>query len=58
MEILPFYESPQYLDNLIGMRTLDETDRLHFVHAECEHTEYKLPSCLDTIGQNILSYLD
>jgi len=48
--IVPFRESTQYLDNLIGLRELDETNRLYMVEANCIHNEYKTEKCLESIG--------
>ena len=55
--IVPFKESQQYIDNLIGLRTLDSTQRFHTVESTCVHTMYKTRECLDTIKSEILEFV-
>ena len=55
--IIPLRESRQYIDNLIGLKTLDEMGKLHIIEATCAHTMYKTEECLDTLKNSILQYL-
>jgi len=48
--------SRQYLDNLIGLRTLDESKRLFIREVDCKHITFK-NECLDEIGEITLHYL-
>lgn len=50
-DIVPFRESSQYLNNLIGLKTLDEQNRVYMIEANCVHNEYKTEKCLDSIGR-------
>jgi len=55
--IIPLRESRQYIDNLVGLRTLEETGRLHIIESVCAHTMYKTEECLDTLKDSILQYI-
>ena len=55
--IIPLYKSRQYIDNLVGLRTLKETGRLHIVESSCAHTMYKTEECLDTLKDSIIEYV-
>lgn len=56
-EIIPLRQSRQYVENLVGLRTLDETIRLHIIESMCSHTMYKTEECLDTLKDSILPYV-
>jgi palmitoyl-protein thioesterase len=58
LHIIPLRESKQYIDNLIGLKTLDETSRLHFVESSCVHNEYKTRECMESIRDKILRFFN
>ena len=45
LEMLPLSRSPLYLDDWIGLRSLDEAGRLHFASCNCIHTDVHLAKC-------------
>ena len=55
--VIPLWDSDQYRDNLIGLRTLEETDRLHIIESTCVHTMYKTSECLESLKQSIMVFI-
>lgn len=49
-------ESRQYKENLIGLRTLNDSKRLFVKEVSCGHTTFK-NECLDAIGKITLNYI-
>lgn len=58
LDIVPLKDSKQYTENLIGLKTLDETGRLHFVESGCVHVEYKTRECLENMKDRLLRFLN
>lgn len=54
-EILPLRESPLYLEDWIGLRTLDETGRLHFYSVEGDHLQFSREWFVEEIIKVFLS---
>jgi len=47
--IQPFKSSDTYIHDLVGLKTLYTTERLHLYEVECEHSKLKLPVCFNNI---------
>jgi palmitoyl-protein thioesterase len=58
LDIIPLKESDQYKENLIGLKTLDETGRLHIIESDCIHVEYKTRECMESIKEKILGFFN
>lgn len=44
-QIVPLQESPQYLQDWLGLQTLDKTGRLHLYSVPCHHTNVASSEC-------------
>lgn len=58
MKVIPLMDSKQYRENLIGLKTLDETGRLHFIDSGCVHVEYKTKECLENMKGELLKFFN
>lgn len=54
--IIDLKDTDQYKENWIGLRTLDESQRLYVYHTECTHVSFK-SSCLETMINTTIPYL-
>jgi len=52
-----FFNSAQYLYDLLGLRTLYETGRLHMLETNCTHSEHKTPRCFPQLETLTFGFL-
>ena len=45
LNVIDLFDTDMYQNDVIGLRTLNDTDRLHMFETNCPHNENKLPSC-------------
>lgn len=59
LEIQSFKDSPIYINDSLGLVKLYDSNRLLFYNIDCNHEEFKLPSCFDSNGllKTIVHYL-
>ncbi len=55
--VVPFTHSETFKQNNIGMKTMFEENRIHFVQTDCAHREYKSIACLNKNKGDILKFL-
>merc|ERR1711892_376346 len=53
VEVLPLRESALYKEDFIGLKTLDEEDKLHFYSVPGHHVQFDY----DWVAENIVPYL-
>ena len=56
-ELENLFESRQYTENLIGLKTLQEKNKLHMFEVDCIHTNFKTKRCLDSMRNITLQYV-
>lgn len=54
---VPLMDSLWYWEDRLGLRTLNETNRLHIFQTECEHHQHVDPSCFPQLENNTLPWL-
>ena len=47
LEIVEFYNSDLYLEDNLGLKELDKSNRLYIERYDCFHEEFKLPNCFN-----------
>ena len=52
-----FFNSMQYIYDLLGLRTLYDTGRLHMLETNCTHSEHKTPQCFPQLEQLTMPFL-
>lgn len=53
LEIMPLSNSSFYKDDLLGLKTLNETNRLQIMRYDCEHNKFKTSDCFIPILEKI-----
>ena len=53
----PLTESDIFRNDSIGLRQLYDTDRLHRIQVDCEHTKFKQPECYSGYIDSLSNYL-
>ncbi|EFA75520.1 palmitoyl-protein thioesterase 3 [Heterostelium album PN500] len=56
--VVPLRESEFYLQDFIGIRALDESNRLHFFTTDCKHSDHPTASCKPYFDQYTLPWLN
>lgn len=56
-ELHTLFDSDQYNYNLIGLKTLNENNKLHMYEVDCIHSEFKTYKCLDSMRNITLTYI-
>jgi len=46
-EVIPLTQSDQYIDDWLGLRTVDESGRLYLFTTDCPHQDYPRDQCKD-----------
>jgi palmitoyl-protein thioesterase len=49
LTIKPFFDSSQFVDNLLGLRTLYNSGRLHTLETNCTHSGHKTVDCFEQL---------
>jgi palmitoyl-protein thioesterase len=57
LTILPLENNPIYTEDWIGLKTLNETGRLHTHQTNCTHVEHRMPVCFSQLYPILLKYL-
>jgi palmitoyl-protein thioesterase len=57
LSILPLENNPIYINDWIGLKTLNNTDRLHFYQTNCTHVEHRMPVCFPQLEPILSKYL-
>jgi len=52
-----FFNSSQYTQNLLGLRTLYETGRLHMLETQCTHSGHKTEACFPQLEELTFRFL-
>jgi palmitoyl-protein thioesterase len=55
--ILPLENNPIYTEDWIGLKTLNETGRLHTHQTNCTHVEHRMPVCFPQLYPILAEYL-
>jgi palmitoyl-protein thioesterase len=55
--ILPLENNPIYTEDWIGLKTLNETGRLHTHQTNCTHVEHRMPVCFSQLYAILVNYL-
>jgi hypothetical protein len=58
MDLVPLQERAFYKEDWIGLRTLDESNRLYFGQTNCTHSGHKHDECRDYFDLLTLPYLN
>ena len=54
--IIPLRETVLYKDDLLGLRSLDETERLHIYETNCTHVQHRDPVCFGQLYTILKKY--
>jgi palmitoyl-protein thioesterase len=57
LQVKDFFESPQYVDNLLGLRTLFHSGKLHMLETNCTHSGHKTPACFPQLEELTFPFL-
>ena len=57
LPVVDFFNSSQYMDNLLGLRTLHETGRLHMLETSCTHSAHKTAECFPQLEELTFPFL-
>uniref|UniRef100_A0A6C0BUY4 Uncharacterized protein n=1 Tax=viral metagenome TaxID=1070528 RepID=A0A6C0BUY4_9ZZZZ len=57
LTILPLENNPIYTEDWIGLKTLNETGRLHTHQTNCTHVEHRMPVCFSQLYPILFKYL-
>lgn len=52
-----FFNSSQYVDDLLGLRTLYESGRLHMLETNCTHSGHRSPDCFQQLENLTFPFL-
>jgi palmitoyl-protein thioesterase len=55
--IIPLEETKLYIEDLLGLRGLKESDRLHIFETNCSHVEHRDPVCFEQLYKILNAYL-
>lgn len=56
-KLIPMELQPIYTEDLLGLKTLDSSRRLHMFYTNCTHYEHHTNTCKFNFDQNTLPYL-
>lgn len=51
LEVQDFFHSPQYVKDLLGLRTLFHSGKLHMLETNCTHSGHKTPACFPQLEE-------
>lgn len=57
LTVLPLENNPIYTEDWIGLKTLNETGRLHTHQTNCTHVEHRMPVCFSQLYAILVNYL-
>lgn len=57
LPIVELQDSPQYTEDWLGLRTLNETGRLHILETNCTHTGHKTEDCFPQLESLTFPFL-
>lgn len=57
LEVVNFLNSSQYINNLLGLRTLYDARKLHMLETNCTHSGHKTPDCFSQLEQLTFPFL-
>jgi palmitoyl-protein thioesterase len=57
LPVQDFFSSQQFSNNLLGLRTLYETKRLHMLETNCTHSGHKTPLCFPQLEDLTFQFL-
>lgn len=57
LTVLPLENNPIYTEDWIGLKTLNETGRLHTHQTNCTHVEHRMPVCFSQLYPILAEYL-
>ena len=57
LPVKDFFESEQYTKDLLGLRTLYETGRLHILETNCTHSGHKTEQCFPQLEKLTFPFL-
>ena len=57
LEVVDFFESEQFKLNLLGLRTLWETGRLHMLETNCTHAGHNSEACFEQLDDLTFPFL-
>lgn len=57
LQVQDFFKSPQYVDNLLGLRTLFQNGKLHMLETNCTHSGHKSSECFPQLEELTFPFL-
>ena len=57
LPIIPLKDTVEYIYDLLGLRTLDETGRLHILETNCTHQGHKTQECFPQLEKLTFPFL-
>ena len=57
LSVVPLEDTALYKDDLLGLRFLDETGKLHSYETNCSHVDHRNPECYSQIYDILINYL-
>ena len=56
-KIIDLFDTDLYKKDLLGLKYLDEEDRLHIYETNCSHTDHRNPVCFSQLYPIFIEYL-
>jgi len=57
LNIIPLEDTIVYRDDLLGLRVLNDTDRLHIYETNCSHVDHRNPECYSQVYAILKNYI-
>ena len=57
LTVIPLEITDLYLYDMLGLRFLDETNRLHSYETNCSHVDHRNPVCFSQLYDILINYL-
>ena len=57
LNVIPLEENPIYIKDKLGLKKLNETNRLHTYNTNCTHVEHRMPVCFPQLYEILSPYL-
>lgn len=57
LHVQDFFKSSQYVNNLLGLRTLYHSGKLHMLETNCTHSEHKTDACFPQLEELTFPFL-
>lgn len=57
MNILELKDNNIYIEDKLGLKVLNDTNRLHMYHTNCTHVEHRMPICFPQLYDILINYM-